>query len=111
VSEPWSVLEMTHKAEGGEKHPVETYEAVMADSAAKILARVCAKAQEAGVPCTPLHVKDQAPAEAIVETAQTRGCDLIVMASHGRRGLNKLLLGSQTARVLALTTTPVLVYR
>lgn len=111
VTESWSVLEMAQKAQLGEKHPVESYEDVMAKSAEKILARVSGLAAEAGVACEVVHVKDQPPAEAIVATSAQRGCDLIVMASHGRRGLNKLLIGSQTARVLALTTTPVLVYR
>jgi nucleotide-binding universal stress UspA family protein len=58
-----------------------------------------------------VHARDLKPAEAIVETATARGCDLIVMGSHGRRGVNRMLLGSETARVLALTTIPVLVYR
>jgi nucleotide-binding universal stress UspA family protein len=56
-------------------------------------------------------MRDLKPSEAIVETAVKSGCDLIVMASHSRRGVNKLLLGSETSRVLALTTLPVLVYR
>jgi nucleotide-binding universal stress UspA family protein len=63
------------------------------------------------VACDTLHVKDQYPAEGIVEAAQARGCDLIVMASHGRRGLSKLLLGSQATRVLTHTDVPVLVCR
>ncbi len=51
------------------------------------------------------------PAEAIVKTAQDRGCNLIVMASHGRRGVSRLLLGSQTAEVVHLSKIPVLVVR
>lgn len=58
-----------------------------------------------------VHVEDKRPAEAILELSQAQGCDLIVMASHGRRGLGKLLLGSQTAEVLSYTTIPVLVVR
>ena len=57
------------------------------------------------------HEVDSSPAEAIVRAAKLRGCDLIVMSSHGRRGIRKLLLGSQTAEVLVHTTTPVLVIR
>jgi nucleotide-binding universal stress UspA family protein len=49
------------------------------------------------------------PASAIIETAKSRGCDLIVMGSHGRRGLGKLFLGSQTSEVLADASVPVLV--
>jgi hypothetical protein len=53
----------------------------------------------------------RATAEGIIATAKDKGCDLIVMASHGRRGLSKLILGSQATRVLALTTVPVLICR
>ena len=55
-----------------------------------------------------MHVKEQFPAEGIVETAQAIECDLIVMASHGRRGLAKLFLGSQATRVLS--ASPILSY-
>ena len=58
-----------------------------------------------------LHEIDEHPAEAIVRSAELRGHDLIVMSSHGRRGLRKLILGSQTAEVLVHTTIPVLVIR
>lgn len=54
---------------------------------------------------------DDSPAEAIVRYAKIKDCDLIVMASHGRRGIQRMLLGSQTAEVLATTTLPVLVIR
>jgi nucleotide-binding universal stress UspA family protein len=49
--------------------------------------------------------------QAILDTAADKGCDLIVMASHGRRGLSKLLLGSETTRVLTHSSVPVLVCR
>jgi nucleotide-binding universal stress UspA family protein len=68
-------------------------------------------AQAAGVPCETLSVTSDYPAEAILETAGRRGCDLIFMASHSRRGLRGLLLGSQTQKVLAAAKLPVLVYR
>ena len=111
VTEQWSSIEMAHEAEAGAQHPVEVYNEMMAREARRVLDAVARRASEAGVPCEAIHVKDSRPAEAIVETAERQGCDLIVMASHGRRGFNKLLLGSQTAKVLALTSTPVLVYR
>lgn len=57
------------------------------------------------------HEIDDAPAEAIVRFAKLRECDLIVMSSHGRRGVQKMLLGSQTSEVLVRTTIPVLVIR
>jgi nucleotide-binding universal stress UspA family protein len=66
--------------------------------------------QQIGISAELLHVSDvYSPATAIIETAKSRGCDLIVMASHGRRGIRKLLLGSQTSEVLADGSVPVLV--
>jgi hypothetical protein len=51
------------------------------------------------------------PAEGIIETAKAKGCDLIVMASHGRRGISKVLLGGQATQVVTLSPVPVLVCR
>ncbi|WP_353813118.1 universal stress protein [Mesorhizobium sp.] len=64
-----------------------------------------------GVSADVLHVPDARPAEAIVEAAKAQEGSLIVMASHGRRGLGRLLLGSQTSEVLAHSPVPVLVVR
>jgi nucleotide-binding universal stress UspA family protein len=66
-------------------------------------------AEQTGISAELLHVPNAHPATAIIETAKSRGCDLIVMASQGRRGLKKLLLGSQTSEVLATGSVPVLV--
>lgn len=66
---------------------------------------------KAGIACETVVVEAVHPAQAIHETATQRGCDLIVMASHGRRGLQAFFLGSQTQRVLQLSTVPVLVVR
>jgi nucleotide-binding universal stress UspA family protein/hemerythrin-like domain-containing protein len=74
-----------------------------------ILAKAQVAAQAAGVPCDGVVVTSDRPYEAIVDTARVRGCDLIFMASHGRRGLKSLMLGSQTQKVLQNTTIPVLV--
>jgi len=63
------------------------------------------------VPCETRHATTDDPAGAIIETAQASGCDLILMASHGRRGLGALLLGSETQKVLTHSSIPVLVYR
>ena len=68
-------------------------------------------AKEAGVPCETASETSDQPYEAIIEAAQKRNCDLIVMASHGRRGVNALLLGSETQKVLTHSKIPVLVYR
>ena len=70
-----------------------------------------AAAKEASVACATLHVTDRFPAEGILEAATNIGADLIVMASHGRRGLAKFLLGSQATEVLTHSTVPVLICR
>jgi nucleotide-binding universal stress UspA family protein len=68
-------------------------------------------AAEAGVPCDTVCVTTEHPYEAIIQAAQDNGCDLILMASHGQRGMRGVLLGSETAKVLTHTQIPVLVFR
>lgn len=80
-------------------------------AAEDILNAAAAAAARIGVPVELVHAGDTIPAEAIVETAKQRDCSLICMSSHGRRGLGRLLLGSQTAEVLAHSPVPVLVVR
>jgi nucleotide-binding universal stress UspA family protein len=87
------------------------YEAGQAETAQNVLAVVKETAEGLGVPVDTVHVPEAYPAEAIIDLAKARGCSLIVMASHGRRGLRKLLLGSQTSEVLANSPVPVLVVR
>jgi nucleotide-binding universal stress UspA family protein len=81
------------------------------ESATVILAAGKQSADRLGVTAETLHVSDAQPAEAIVEAAKSRNCSLITMASHGRRGLGRLVLGSVTAEVLAHSSVPVLVVR
>jgi hypothetical protein len=78
----------------------EDYEKTMAANAAEILSKANAAATKAGVTCTTVHIRERHPAEGILETVQARSCDLIVMASHGRRGLSRLPLGSQAHNVV-----------
>jgi nucleotide-binding universal stress UspA family protein len=108
VTEPWVAVAPGEMAIA---FPIEQYEKAAAANAARILAVVAAAAKQAGVACDTLHVKDEFPAEGIIEAAKQRGCDLIVMASHGRRGLTRLLLGSQANRVVTHSTVPVLICR
>jgi len=68
-------------------------------------------AKDAGVPCETICEISDYPFEAIIKVAEKRGCDLIMMASHGRRGIGALLIGSETQKVLTHTRIPVLVYR
>ena len=86
-------------------------EEAYATEAANLLAAARHKAQEAGIAAETLHLPRHRPADGILETAAERGCDLIIMGSHGRRGLNRLLLGSQAAEVLARATIPVLIVK
>jgi nucleotide-binding universal stress UspA family protein len=89
----------------------EQFAASSAARAGRILADVENAARDAGVACRSEHVTDDDPWAAIIETARRLGCDLIVMASHGRRGLKGLLLGSETQKVLVHSAIPVLVHR
>jgi nucleotide-binding universal stress UspA family protein len=81
------------------------------DHAVKFLAVVQKAAEEAGVACDTAYVVSDHPHEAIIKVAEERGCDLIAMASHGRKGMSGLLLGSETQKVLTHSKKPVLVFR
>ena len=74
-------------------------------------AAVAARAQAAGVPCVALSSRSDSAWQGIIDAATDHACDLIFMASHGRRGVAALLLGSETQKVLTHSTIPVLVYR
>jgi nucleotide-binding universal stress UspA family protein len=86
------------------------YQKAAEQDVARILGQVSTTAQEHGVKCETVTVT-QAAAEAIIDTANSKQCDLIVMSSHGRRGLARVLLGSQAMRVLTLSSVPVLICR
>jgi nucleotide-binding universal stress UspA family protein len=87
------------------------YKARMQAHAEKTLGAVAQAAQAAGVACEMVHVEHEHPYQAIIDTAKSKGCDLIVMASHGRHGISALVLGSETVKVLTHSKTPVLVHR
>ena len=87
------------------------YAAMALKEAEKILAPVKVKAEAGGVECATLHAIAPAPWEAILAAAKKAKCDAIVMASHGRRGLTAVLLGSETQKVLTHSKLPVLVVR
>ena len=90
--------------------PMEDYQRNTAAAAARILEHVKKEALSLGLECTTVHATEF-PAEAIIATAREHNCDLIVMASHGRRGISRVLLGSQAAKVVTLSTLPVLICR
>jgi len=89
----------------------DRFDAACKEGAGKVLDEARAMAEQIGISAELLHVPNAHPASAIIETAKSRGCDLIIMASHGRRGLRKVLLGSQTSEVLADGSVPVLIVR
>lgn len=109
VTEQWSAMDMASEIRGGKTDPVAVYEEAAAQGAEAILKAAADKAAAAGVTADTRHVKDHHPAEGIMEIAELEDCDLIVMASHGRRGLQKVLLGSETAEVISFGKRSVLV--
>ncbi len=108
VTPPWPDMALSEIAVG--RHQPD-YEARIVDYAASCLGKVQEAAAALGVPCDGVHATASRAFEAIVATAKERSVDLIVVGSHGRRGVSALLLGSETTRVLIHSTTPVLVYR
>jgi len=89
----------------------QEYKKAVEKEAAKALGKVGAAAKSGKVPFDSMAVTDDQPWEAIVGTAKRKRCDLVVMASHGRRGIAGLLIGSETSKVLTHSRTPVLVCR
>jgi nucleotide-binding universal stress UspA family protein len=89
----------------------QDYEEASRQMSERAMEQVKMAAEAAGIKCETIReVHDQAY-RAIIDAAHALSCDLIVMASHGRRGLSALLLGSETVKVLTHSTIPVLVYR
>jgi nucleotide-binding universal stress UspA family protein len=93
-----------------EDTPAE-YKQRVQEQTAKILKAVTDQAKAAGVACETVQVEHEHPYQAIIDTAKSKGCDLVVMASHGRRGMAALVLGSETVKVLTHSKIPVLVHR
>jgi nucleotide-binding universal stress UspA family protein len=89
----------------------DQYEKDCAARAEKYLGVIRDAAKAAGVSCETVHVLAEHPYNVIISTASSRGCDLIFMASHGRKGMSALVLGSETTKVLTHSKIPVLVYR
>lgn len=89
----------------------EQFGKAAADEAKRILDAAKSAADAAGVTADTDTIVNEVPYEAIIDAAQRHGCDLIFMASHGRRGIAGLLLGSETQKVLTHSKIPVLVYR
>lgn len=108
VTEPWTAFV---SADAGIGFPVDDYEKASNENAAHILATVSKLARKADLSCSIVHAKDQFPADGILQAAKDNNCDVVVMASHGRSGLGRLLLGSQAVKVLTHADIPVLICR
>jgi nucleotide-binding universal stress UspA family protein len=108
ATEPYSSMNMGEPS--AFDFPIEDYDKAAAQRAARILGRVGEQASKLQVSCETVRITDF-PSEAIVETAKSKSCDLIVVASHGRRGMQALMLGSQAQRVITASPVPVLVCR
>ena len=108
VTEPFHVLSLAPSEL--EYTPIE-YKKHAEAQAEKVLSTVSAAAQSADVICETLHIEHEHIYQAIIDAASARKCDLIVMASHGRRGVSAVVLGSETVKVLTHSKIPVLVYR
>lgn len=111
VTQPFSTLigfdgmAATYAVSGGD------YEAAAQKEAQSYMAPVLEKAQQVGVPASAVVVSHYQVADALIDTAKAQHCDLIYIATHGRSGLSRLLLGSVTTKIIALSPIPVLVYR
>jgi nucleotide-binding universal stress UspA family protein len=89
----------------------ESYKKRTSAAATKYLTQVKDAATAVGVTCAMIHAEHEHPYRAIIDAANNNGCDLITMASHGRRGISAVVLGSETVKVLTHSNIPVLVYR
>lgn len=105
------VLEPFSELTGRFLEAVARYAELRKEQATIVLDRAANAAKEAGISCETIQVENGQPHQAIIAAAEDKGCDLIVMSSHGRSGLSKLLIGSVTNRVLAHAKIPVLVCR
>lgn len=108
VTMPWSAVAYGEMAVA---IPPDDYDKSVKANAEKVLAEAAGRAKTSGVSCQTQQVSDINPYQAILATARDKACDLIVVGSHGRSGLSRLLLGSETVKVLTHTKIPVLVWR
>ena len=89
----------------------KAYDKYSRSYAKQYLAVIDGATKAAGVTCEDVYVFANYVYEAIMRTAEEKGCDLILMATHGRKGVQALLIGSETTKVVTHTKLPVLVLR
>ena len=103
------VVEPFSEMKGRFLETIARYVELRKEQATSALDRAANAAKEAGVSCETIQLENAQPHQAIIAAAEDKGCDLIVMSSHGRSGLSMLLIGSVTNKVLTHAKTPVLV--
>jgi nucleotide-binding universal stress UspA family protein len=108
VAEPYPFSPLAENAAGAD---YAVYEEKMRSLAQQHVEAIGLAARNAHVSCETVVAQSFSPYEEIVRAAEKYHCDVIFMASHGRKGFNKLFLGSETQKVLAHTTIPVVVFR
>ncbi|MDR3476078.1 MAG: universal stress protein [Devosia sp.] len=112
VSEPWTPMGVDAAGLAVTEYALaDEYEKAAEIAGKDILAKAGQAAEAAGVPCQTVYLPRKYPADGIVEYAASSNTDLIVMASHGRRGIQRVLLGSQALQVLTNSKVPVLIVR
>lgn len=109
VTEPWAAPPRIDGLTASANY--DDYTAAQSVAAAGIFTRTREAVDLDGLDVATIHISESFAADGIIRAAKEQGADLIVMASHGRRGMGRLLLGSQTVDVLTHTTIPVLVVR
>jgi nucleotide-binding universal stress UspA family protein len=111
VTERWSAFGLALESQQGNLHPLEQYEAKAVAAAHIVLDEASQIAASQNVPYNLVHVPDHPPAEGILAIVTEKGCDLIVLATHGRRGFDRILIGSRANEVLTYSKVPVLIVR
>jgi len=109
VEAPFNVFSVSESRARHMSEEFTKHEEQIKKHAAAVLSHARDKAKASNVPCDTLQMEHEQPYQAIISAANDKGCDLIVMASHGRSGISAVLLGSVTNKVLTHTKTPVLV--
>jgi nucleotide-binding universal stress UspA family protein len=111
VTERWPLVEAAAEAEFGSKDAAERYHQIAQRQGEQNLAAAEQVVAAQSASCDTVHVQDSDPASGFMDAARAANADLIVIASHGRRGLTKFLLGSVANEVTATSKVPVLVVR
>jgi nucleotide-binding universal stress UspA family protein len=109
VEAPFNVFDVPESRVRQMSDEFAKHAAAIKQHATRVLGDVAEAAKKAGVSCDSVQIEDDQPYQAIIKTAKEKGCDAIIMASHGRGGVSAVLLGSVTNKVLTHTDIPVVV--